>query len=64
MMQQEPFVCVFAHDPGFCVFSVTLVVDRKMNMGGLGQILENGGTSVFLCAKNNLLLKPGDIPDQ
>lgn len=50
MMQQEPFVCVFSYDPGLCVFSAALVVDRKMNMGGLGQILENGGTSVLpLC---------------
>lgn len=48
MMRQEPFACTFAYDPGFCMFSVAPVVDRKMNMGGLGQILENGGASAYL----------------
>lgn len=46
-MQQEPFVCIFAYDPGFCMFSVSLVVDRKVNIGDLGQILENGGILVY-----------------
>lgn len=48
MMQQELFVCLFAYDPGFCMFNVALVVHRKMNMGGLGNVLENGGASAYL----------------